>query len=57
MQQHQGSNCVLCGKKFNSSKNLKKHGKVHEIKRIENAEFVMAMDNLPDIDNATLALL
>ena len=93
MQQHQECNCVVCGKKFNSSKNLKRHGKVHEIKRcqgcgknfnskkdlrmhqkehrkkrvnleeeyysdnIENAEFVMAMDNLPDIDNATLALL
>ena len=94
--QHQKSYCVVCGKKFNSSKNLKRHGKVHEIKRCqecgknfnskkdlrmhqkehrkkrvnleeeyftdnsENAEFVMAnmaMDNLPDIDNATLALL
>ena len=31
MQQHQESNCVVCGKKFNSTKNLKRHGKVHEI--------------------------
>ena len=31
MQQHQESNCVVCGKKFNSNKNLKRHVKVHKI--------------------------
>ena len=35
MQQHQESNCVVCGKKFNSTKNLKRHGKVHEIQRCQ----------------------
>ena len=35
MQQHQESNCVVCGKKFNSNKNLKRHGRVHEIKRCQ----------------------
>ena len=60
-----------CGKNFNSKKDLRMHQKKHRNKRvdleeeyftdnIENAEFVMAnmaMDNPPDIDNATLALL
>ena len=32
MQEHKESNCVVCGKKFNSNKNLKRHGQVHTIK-------------------------
>ena len=35
MQQHQESNCVVCGKKLNSTKNLKRHGKVNEIQRCQ----------------------
>ena len=35
MQEHKESNCVVCGKKFNSTKNLKRHGQVHTIKRCQ----------------------
>ena len=64
--------CQECGKNFNSKKDLKMHKKCHRkkavnmeekyfIDNIENAEFVMAnmaaMDYLPEIDNATVALL
>ena len=63
--------CQECGKNFNSKKDLKMHKKDHRkkavnveekyfIENLENAEFVMAnmaMDYLPEIDNATVALL
>lgn len=68
---HEIKRCQECGKNFNSKKDLRIHKKDHKHKRInmdeeyfidnlENAEFVMAnmaMDYLPDIDNATIAVL
>ena len=35
MQQHIESVCMICQKKFQSNKNLKRHTVVHEIKRCE----------------------
>ena len=35
MQQHVRSSCLVCDKEFNSTKNLSRHTKVHEIKRCD----------------------
>ena len=35
MQQHIESICVICNKKFNAKKDLKRHMKTHEVQRCE----------------------